>query len=55
MNSINKLSDWLPIIPLDSWALGLPLMMCWQCVHTILGIHMYTELKFNIFEYFNIY
>ena len=50
MNSTTISLIGCPKCSLDFWALGLHSVMCWQCVHTIVGVYMHSMFKFNIFD-----
>ena len=44
----NKSADWLFSAPLCFWALGYHSTICWQCVYTILGVHICSLFKFIV-------
>ena len=43
----------VPVLP-ESWALGIHSVLCWQCVHIILGTHIYniSHTEGNAFMWF---
>ena len=50
MNSMTHPLIGCPRHPLESWAVGLHSVLCWQCVHIILGTHIHSVSKFIIFQ-----